>query len=215
MMHDIVNFLDSNFFQTISTLIAGLVALIIYYKQKNDKKKAAANSIFLEIQHIEHCLPKIKEAIRNSSLNNLDFNVIRDDSWSRHSHLFSSDFDKDEWETITDFYQNAHVLEESVRASAKSFGDDIAQIRYNKQRMFAEITKDTIDNVPQSAGSDTINTYNQKMELFDKLYMSRQEEFAYTPVKYTNDAKRALEDMEKISITRIGTIFKGIVGVNK
>lgn len=205
--------LNSNFLQSAITFIVGLFALLIYRRQKRDQKKAAASSIYLEIQHIESCIPKLKEATRRGSLN-LDLNIIRENSWPTYSHLFSNDFDKDEWITITDFYQNAKVLEDSVRASAASFDDDIRQIRYNKQRMFAEITKDFIDNPPDGDAESQIKNYNQRIEFFDKLYMSRQEDFAaYTPVKYMNDAKKALEDMEKLSITSIGSKFKDIIGV--
>lgn len=205
--------LNSNFLQSAITFIVGLFALLIYRRQKRDQKKAAASSIYLEIQHIESCIPKLKEATRRGSLN-LDLNIIRENSWPKYSHLFSSDFDKDEWITITDFYQNAKVLEDSVRASAASFDDDIRQIRYNKQRMFAEITKDFLDSASDGDAESQLKTYNQRMEIFDKLYMSRQEDFAaYTPMKYMNDAKKALEDMEKLSITSIGSKFKSIIGV--
>lgn len=205
--------LNSNFLQSAITFVVGLFAFLIYRRQKRDQKKAAASAIYLEIQHIESCIPKLKEATRRGSLN-LDLNIIRENSWPAYSHLFSSDFDKDEWITITDFYQNAKVLEDSVRASAASFDDDIRQIRYNKQRMFAEITKDFLDTASDGDAESQIKTYNQRMEVFDKLYMSRQEDFAaYTPVKYMNDAKKALEDMEKLSITSIGSKFKNIIGV--
>ena len=213
-MNVIVEFLNSNFFQTLVTLLVGFIAFWIYSKQKIDQKRAAANSVLLEIQHIESCLPKVKRAVRNGSLNNLDFNVMRDNSWTNHSHLFSSDFDKDEWETITDFFQNAKTLDASIKASNASFDDDIHQIRYNKQRMFAETTKNFVDNPPSGTTEEQITHFNQRIEIFDKLYMSRQEDFAaYTPVKYINDAKKCLEDMEKISITTIGTRFKKIIGV--
>lgn len=48
------------------------------------------------------------------------------------------------------------------------------------------------------------------LDVFDKLYMSRQEEFAYTPVKHINDAKKHLEDMQKLTITSIGNKLKQI-----
>lgn len=212
MFSYISNLLNSNFFQSLLTLIVGFVALYVYKKQRKDEKKAAANSIFLEIQHIEGCLPKVKEAVRRGTLQSLDFNVLREDSWSKYSHLFSSNFDKEEWEIITDFYTNARLLEEAIRQTNQSFQDDIEQIRINKQRILADITKETIDQAGND-GEATVEQYNRKVEVFDKLYMSRQDDFAYTPVKYLNDAKKCLEDMDKISITNIGTTFKDIIGI--
>jgi hypothetical protein len=212
MTDQIVNFFDSNFLQTLVTFAVGLVAWYVYTRQRNDTKRAAANSIFLEIQHVEQCISKVKEAVRRGTLQNLDFNVLREDSWSKYSHLFSSDFDKEEWETITDFYTSARLLDESIFQTNRSIEEDIAQIRVNKQRILADITKDTLDHA--SADSEaTLDQFNKKVEVFDKLYMSRQDDFAYTPVKYLNDAKKCLEDLGRISITTIGTKFKKIIGI--
>jgi hypothetical protein len=212
-MEAFTTFLNSNFLQTVVTLVAGLFALYIYTRQKRDHKKAAANSIYLEIQHVERCIPKIKDAVRRGGLNNLDINVLREDAWSKYSHMFSSDFDKDEWETITDFYQTAHLLDEAITESNKAFSEDVAQIRVNKQRIIADITKELLLSNPDQNPEAAIQTYNQKLDVFDKLYMSRQEEFAYTPVKHKNDAEKCLEDIQKISITTIGEKFKNIIGI--
>ena len=212
-MDAILKFLDSNLLQTIVTLIAGLIALYIYTRQRRDNKKAAANSIFLEIQHVERCIPKAKEAVRRGDLNNLNFNILREDAWSKYSQMFSTDFDNDEWETITDFYQTARQLDNAITESNDAFGKDVSQIRINKQRIIANITKDVIDG---ASGDDTetiLQNYNQKLDVFDKLYMSRQGEFAYTPAKHKNDAEKCLEDLQKISITSIGTKLKKIIGV--
>ncbi len=210
-MNQLYDLLNSNFLQTLVTLIAGLSALYIYRRQRKDSKRAAANSIYLEIQHIERCIPKVKGAVRRGGLNNLDINILREDAWSKYSHMFSADFDKDEWETITDFYQTARLLGEAIFESNKAFGEDVAQIRVNKQRIIADITKDVIDN-PGDA-DDALQNYNQKLDLFDKLYMLRQDDFAYTPVKHKNDAEKCLEDLQKISITTIGVKFKKFIGL--
>lgn len=213
MLEVISGFFNSNFLQTFVTLLVGFVALYVYTRQRKDTKRAAANSIFLEVQYIEHCIPKVKEAVRRGTLQSLDFNILREDSWSKYSHLFSNDFDKEEWEIITDFYANARLLDEAIVQTNKSFEEDIKQIRVNKQRILADITKDTIDSAGAPDGEAIVTQYNQKLEVFDKLYMSRQDDFAYTPVKYLNDAKKCLEDLDKISITSIGTKFKGIIGI--
>jgi len=212
MIDSFLSFFDSSFLQTFVTLLVGFVALYVYRRQKNDTKRAAANSIFLEIQHIERCIPKVKEAVRRGTLQNLDFNILREDSWSKFSHLFSSDFDKEEWETITDFYTSARLLDESIYQTNRSFEEDIKQIRVNKQRILADITKDTLDQASTDSEA-TLDQYNKKVDVFDKLYMSRQDDFAYTPVKYLNNAKKCLEDLSKISITSIGTKFKRIIGI--
>ena len=214
MDSEFFRFFDSNLMQTIVTLIVGFVAFYIYLRQKRDEKSSAANSIFLEIQHIEACIPKVKTSVRRGTLNDIDFGIMRDDSWSRHSHMFSNNFDKDEWEAITEFYQKARLLDRAIQASIESFALDVSEIRVNKQRVIADITKDTLD----IAGSDAernVDMYNKMLDVFDKLYMSRQDDFAYTPVKHINDAKKYLEDMQKLTITGIGKKLKKIARIKK
>ena len=211
-MDEFISFLNSNFLQTFVTLAVGFVAFFIYTRQKRDAKKAAANSIYLEIQHVERCVPKVKEAVRRGGLGGLNFNILREDAWSKYSHMFSVDFDKDEREAVTDFYQTARLLDEAITESNRSFGEDVTQIRVNKQRIIADLTKDTIDASGTEDAEVVFQSYNQKLDIFDKLYMSRQDDFGYTPVKHKNDAERCIEDFQKISITSIGTKLKRIIG---
>ena len=50
--------------------------------------------------------------------------------------LFSRDFDHDEWEVITDFYNKSRLLDQAIKYNNTAFTNDVEQIRTNKQRIF-------------------------------------------------------------------------------
>lgn len=73
-------------------------------------------------------------------MNTVEDDVIREDVWSKYSHIFSKDFDNDEWEAVSNFFQNAKLLNAAVKKSRDSYNGDVAQIRINKQRDIATIS---------------------------------------------------------------------------
>jgi len=214
-MDKFVGFFDSNFFQTIVTLAVGLIAYIVYSRQRNDYKKDAANALLLEIQHAERSIARAKDHIRKDNLD-VDLEILQVNSWPAHKHLFSRDFDKDEWDAITAYYNNAQLLDRAIKYNSLGFSNDVEQIRANKQRVLADFTKETIDKMatePGTSAEDALQAFNKQMELFDKLYMEKQGKYAYKPNKPINDAKIYLEDLQPISTTSVGTKLKKLADV--
>lgn len=206
------DFLNSNFFQTVVALIAGLVAYFIYWKQKLDYKKDAATSILLEIQNAERIIARIRESIRDNLLK-IDRTIIQSNNWEKYQHLFARDFDRDEWDTISDFYNKSILLDEAVKYNSLGFTNDVEQIRANKQRILADFAKDLITNASNKLqlnrdSSEMISEFNNQVKAFDQIYMSKQGEFAYLPMKPLNDAKIYLEDLRMISTTSVGLKLK-------
>ena len=68
----------------IVTLIVGCFAFGVYFKQKRDDKRAAANMILLEIRHIEKSVKEVKNALKNDNLNTVEDDIIREDVWSKY-----------------------------------------------------------------------------------------------------------------------------------
>lgn len=188
------------------TVVVGCFAFGVYFKQKGDDKRAAANMILLEIRHIEKSVKEVKNALKNDNLNTVEDDVIREDVWSKYSHIFSKDFDNDEWEAVSNFFQNAKLLNAAVKKSRDPYNGDVAQIRINKQRHIAELAHEAM--VKPSKDAPTI--FQNKAEAFNKLYESVQEKYLYTPSKYTDDAKRYCDDLNTISTTAVGIKLKKI-----
>lgn len=206
-----IEFFNSNFFQTIMTLIVGLLAFLLYRKQQNDRKKAAANALYLEIQNIESNITKVREALSRESLAGLDITLVRTNEWLKSSHLFSEDFDNDEWQSVSDFYHHAQLIDNAIDESSKAFLDDVANIRRNKQKFFAVLAKEALDSNATDRSVDKIlESLRVVQNIFDKFYMNNQSDLSYTPVKYQSDASRSIQEMNKISITTIGTKLKRI-----
>lgn len=201
--------------QTGVTLLVGGFAVWLYRKQKHDFKKDVAKAILLEVQGGEQVVAKIRDAVRNNNLD-IDLSVLQSESWSKNKHLFVRDFDNDEWEIVSEFYNKATLLDDAIRYNKATFADDVEQIRANKQRIFAEYASDVVNDYRDG---DDVNAaqklFEIKSRVFDVIYMSKQDDFAYKPMKYLNDAKMYLEDFPKLTTSSVGTKLKVMSGLSK
>jgi len=211
-----IDFFNSNFFIALVTIAVGTVAFIIYRIQKRDRKREASNIILLEIQSAERKLLLIKKSLAKdpATLPN-DLRLLPTENWSQFNYLFIRDFDRDEWDSLTDFYNKCKLIDETIKYNNDAFWDDVQQIRANKQRLLADYADDatkklegTVDNVTEKDAT-TVQTFNDLTEKFDKLYMSRQDRYSYTPNKTVNDAKMYVGEIDlRISQSNIGTKLK-------
>jgi len=204
------DFLNSNLFQTIVTFLVGLVAFAVYWKQKQDYKKGAANEILLEVQNAERVINRIKESLRREQLE-VDYKIIPSDSWGKYQHLFVRDFDRDEWDAITDFYTKSILLDNAVKYNGLSFANDVEQIRINRQRILADVASEIINEATTTQEvnpEELLTKFNNKVKVFDNLYMSKQGEYAYAPQKPILDAKVYIQDLKNVSTTTIGMKLK-------
>lgn len=201
-----------NYLDAIVTFLVGTVAIYIYKKQKIDNKRDAANSILLEIQHAERSIDKIKDFIKKGSLD-VDVVILQADSWVANKHLFSRDFDKDEWDSITEFYEKAKLLDQAVSYNHLGFSSDVEQIRTNKQRVLADFTKDLVNELgtaQEGAFPEIISNYKSKIDIFDQQYMEQQGKFAYNPQKPVDDAKTYISEIKKLTTSSVGQKLKRI-----
>ncbi len=206
------NFLNSTGLQTLVTAIVGLGALIVYGLQKKDRKRSAAAILLLEIQQAERAIPRAKEYIRQENLD-VDLRILQSDTWDKNKYLFTKDFDKDEWDSITEFYNKARLLDGSIEYARKCFNEDVEQIRKNKQRVFADFAKESVNTLSISDKSEhdvIIKLMQAKMATFEKLYMGQQNQAQYKPQKILDDAKHCIEDLNVLSTTSIGQKLKKI-----
>lgn len=212
-----IEFLNSNFFQTIATLFAGLVALAIYIRQKQDRKKDAANSILLEIQNAEKSIEQVRDSVRNKRLE-IDVSVLQSNSWEKYKHLFVRDFDRDEWDSIANFYNKSQSLDETIRYNNSGFVNDVEQIRTNRQRILADFAKELLDSAYSDEGADRspeemIDDFEEKVNTFDNIYMEKQGQFAYNPQKPIRDAETYLEDLTTLTTSTVGSKLKNIAKI--
>lgn len=213
LLNSIYLFLNTNLFQTVITFAVGSFAIYIYKKQKSDFKKDTASSILLEIQNAERVISRVKEMVLKNNLD-VDVSILQSNSWTSHKNLFSRDFDKDEWELIDNFYNKSALLDKTITNNSAAFGNDVEQIRSNKQRVLADIVLELLNKAtPEKDSKKMIEEFNDKTKVFDQIYMSKQGEFAYRPQKYIDDAKLYLEDLSKITTSSAGIKLKKLAGI--
>lgn len=212
-----LDFFNSVGFQTVVEFLVGVVALVVYWFQKKDRLRCAAMTLLLEIQQAERAVVRAKEYIRRGDLN-VDLHILRSDTWDLNKYLFTKVLDKDEWDSITEFYDKARLLDESINYAKRCFDNDVEQIRTNKQRMLAEIARETIERLQSDGGinaDNAIKDMQRKMNAVDALYMSQQGQASYNPQKTIDDAKNCVEDFTNISTTSVGQKLKRIARYKK
>lgn len=192
----------------------GLVALYLYDKQKKDNKKETANIILLEIQNAERMIKQIKDELLYKPFPMIPVNIFTmpSESWSSRKYLFVGDFDRNEWDTITDFYNNCRLYDEAVKLNNSYFEKNTEQLRVNLQ-------KKTADDVTKAFQSLLKATPENKKKLLEKINQDAKDFFdfyaqssmQYKPQKALDDAKQAIGGLDNnISLTSIGIKLKEI-----
>ena len=220
-MNGFISFFDSNFFIALVTLAVGAFAFGVYIWQKNDQKKDAANIILLEIKNAERSIKRIKDSLLRETLAP-DIFLMPSESWTKYKYLFVRDFDRDEWDAITEFYNKCLLIDDNVKYNNSAFWSDTEEIRANKQRILANYAKNCADELDKLSKNDTeknieiIENFKKTTELFDQIFMERQVKFGYNPQKPIIDAKLYITGLaENLTLTAIGTKLKTIAKIEK
>ncbi len=197
-------------FNAVATILVGLYAFSLYKKQKNDSKKDAANIILLEVQNAEKVL-KLAQRFLDKPIAELPYDTITmpTESWCENKYLFVADFDKNQWEAISNFYSVCQLFDESVRTNASYFQKNEEQVRVNIQKRSAELTKDYNEKI------DKAKTPEDKLKLRTELRTKIDEATAlyldavttYNPKKPIDDAKQCVEVI-KLNISLSSAINK-------
>lgn len=210
--NEIVSLLNTPLFTTIVTLAAGVVAYLVYIKQKQDKKRDIANAILSEIRSAEIAIDKVRDYVRDNEKVDINIKIVEYNSWTKYRYIFSNDLDGDQWREISNFYSNAELLDEVIRQANSVFEGNADKIRSNMQRVLADMVGMSVINSSKDTAIDDLTRLNEKLAMFDQIYDEKKNSFVYTPQKYLNDAKRLLEDLHTISTTSTGDRIKRLAG---
>lgn len=217
-MSTLINFFDSNFFIGLITLAVGTVAFSIYKKQQRDTKRDAANVILLEMESAEQQLQIITQ---NQSANSLAENIylMKNSSWDKYRYHFVRDFDRNEWDKITDFYNKCIQYDAAVSYNNSYFAGNVDMTQMHLLRIQADYANDyaredaaATDQIEKDAAREAyekkkqtfINAYGvvQSADNFDSPYF-------YNPQKPVIEAKQVLDTIEtNLSLTSVGIKLK-------
>ena len=193
-----LDILNSNGLQTGVALLVGAFIFIQYRINKRDQVKDAASLIVIELQGAERTVKNIKKRIADRVLES-DVSVMPSNSWQTYRQLFAKYLDRDEWDTIEEFYNRASLLDDTINYNNQMFRNDVEQIRINKQRAAADFAIDTVNNIDSETNREEVaEIFGSKVQVYDTLYMSKQGEMAYAPNRVIDDAQKYIENLPDI-----------------
>jgi hypothetical protein len=195
--------INSNLYLGIATFIVGLFALYLYIKQQEDEKKDAANILLLEIRNAEGTLYYIKT---NGTINAYT-QILSTDSWNKFKHLFVEDLDRDEFEALNNFYNQAALVDKFIGQANTLPQQLLEKGRYVQEALVGlarEFANEPDDNFRK------IN-YDTKKTRFIKLI--NDENFLFTPSMPIENIKNAIGTIGFITTTTIGKKLKKIAGL--
>ncbi len=121
---------------------------------------------------------------------------------------------------MTDFYNKCNLIDETIKYNDEAFWNDDEQIRSNKQCLLAGYAHEAAKLIEGNAGgvtdkdAETVKYFDDITEKFDKVYMSKQDRFGYTPQKTLNDAKLYIGEINlRISQSSVGTKLKKLANI--
>lgn len=212
----IKSFVESPLLTPLITLFVGYIVFIIYKKTKDDIKKDAANIVLLEVQNAERLLKQIMLSV-NKDIPEIPQNIflMQTESWSKYRYLFVRDFDWNEWDEITDFYNKCQLYDQSVTYNNSFFQKNEEQIRVNLQRVLADYAKDYSDKIcstqDEKRKEKLQKEYLDKREQYINKYMDKNTMYLYSPAKPVSDVKLIISSMNSnISLGTIGIKLKEI-----
>src|SRR3989338_6744253 len=103
-----LDFLNTDIFVSLSTLLVGGIAIYLYLKGKKDHKRDAARLILQEIRYAEE---QMRNSGRGSRGYSLTARLLPTNSWNDNIHLFTKDLKETEIDMIGEFYSKAIYID--------------------------------------------------------------------------------------------------------
>lgn len=214
----IQNYTNSLYINVSITLFVGLSAYIIYLKQQFDKKRDAAKIIFLEIQYAAKSISSVRAAQMSSVELQLPYEIktVKSESWTIYKYLFSSDFNQDEWEAITSFYNLCKLYDEAVENNNSYNEKNFDQFRIHIQDYTAACVKEHYEKLLKASTSSRATEISKLIEDKIKNYtniflaVARQ----YHPQDPTLRTKGYLSRINTdILLTSVGIKLRDLAGI--
>ena len=208
-MDNLIDIINTSFFEGLATIITGLLAYLVYTKQKRDTKIQAARVLITEIRIVEDRVDQIKAKLNDSISYDLP-PIFPSKSWKRYAHLFISDFDQDELKLLNSFYDYAELAEEFIKKDNEFFWvttEERARVTVQKMADFsceAINTKLNISDMDILVQTKRIALNN----LLDK------HNAGYSPTKSIDAVKKLIPNIPKITITSCGIKLKKLAKLN-
>lgn len=179
----------------------------VYKFEKRKEKRDGATIVLMEIRNAESSIRTIKDyGIRS----NVPIAILPTNSWLKFNHLFVKKFDRDELESLNNFYNQCSLAQREVER-LNSFVpiamEEKARVIYPKLLELAEkyANKDAEYNLRD--GSD----YTLEKKKILATYYGESEYFL--PQQPIDDLLKYVNNIENISISTAGKKLKRIASI--
>ena len=158
LLHYIISFVS-----IFGTLISVGVAVLLYnVKVKRDKKNAAI-ILLMEIRNAEKSISVIRES---GTVTETTF-VMPASSWNKFQHYFVSDFDSDELDLLSHFYNLCIVIQKEVdRMKDQLPTSNQEKIKITQQKL--------LDLAEKYAGDEEKYLQARKAILYDRFFLENE-----------------------------------------
>ncbi|USN53735.1 MAG: hypothetical protein H6760_01015 [Candidatus Nomurabacteria bacterium] len=203
-MNHIISYLFIDHVEAFSTFLVGLLGLstlILYRRQRKDKKTDVARILLTEIRNAEQRIEEIRGLVERGAK---DFpHILPNNSWRDFSYLFAADFDQDELQEISVFYSQCEAMQESSKKDNDFFWvttEHRAEVYQDKLATIYELSYDRNSNKFDEQKFKTL-----KENFLDKFADSPH---SYAPEKTVSQLKHGLAITNKITTTSAGQKLK-------
>jgi len=205
-MPNMIVFFNSNFFVALSTILIGSAVIFIYKDQKKREKKYAATVMLMEIRNAEYAVEQFKRTNLSTGIS-----ILPNNSWQKFNHLFVKDLDRDELDSINNFYNQCSLAEIELR-KFNSFlplaMEEKAKAIYNKLLELADkySNKGVENNLKE--GSEYSK---EKRSLLDTYYKDQE---WFLPAGPQQQLNVYINNIKFITTSTLGKKLKSIAGIN-
>jgi len=194
------DFLNTNFFTGISTIVTVVGAIVVYKFQKSSEKQQIARLLVNEIRNAENGIQNLTD-----HANDLEYPVISilpKNSWSDYSHFFAKDLNQDDYVQMNNFFTIASVLEYVVRK-----GNKIDRFLLQAEQRSAA-TLNAIYNLV--AGSPDKESEKTNFKKFESYLDEGIGNYHYAPQGFHSHLTELLKNYSPILETHAGTVLKKV-----
>jgi len=207
MLKIIWDFINTNFFSALVTIVGASFVIYLYKKQKKEQKQRAAIILVNEIRNIEESIDIFRDSLREdpNRLELPEITILSENNWQKFSDLFSKDFDQDQIRKINKFYSDAARLSYIVTNANNMFIVNV----YNRASAMQQA------NISLISSSANIEEAKSKINTFENiLFDPNISKTPYVPQGFNSKLIKYLGDTEPILLTSIGEKLKKIANLS-
>jgi hypothetical protein len=219
-MNALWTFLNSPLFVALLGATGAITAYVIYIRKIRSNKKDAANILLLEIQNAKRQFSIAKKQIKDAGDDETkmlaeDTFLMPNHSWNKYKYIFVRNFDRDEWDALSLFYDKCLLFDEAIIHNNRAFPQNAEQLRAAMNQATTSILmKYAIDNPDEEAGSEKeqIAIINAQ-KAHDLIQSQAASLYSYAPRKPVIDAQTQLNELSDINLSSIVTKLKKIADI--